>query len=413
MRKIAIFGLAGIHNLGNECTLEIVAEQLSSRLPEAEIFCISYDPEETSSRHGLKALPIRDSLSEWLARGQSDSILSRVVGIFRKIFLRAPLEFASWLRAANSLRGTDTILMAGTGMLTDFGSKPFGLPWDVLKWVSAARLVGCRVVFVSVGVGPLYGKLSRFIFQRALSMAYYVSYRDQFSKEKLESLGFDTEGHVVVPDSVFSWALDQTQISDGAAQRRPRVGLGVINYFDEVKSGEENRAAIAAQRLRMMSEFVARLVDKGFDVRILCQDLIHDPSIKNALKKEIERKNVQLLDRIFDDETDDASEFISLLQECDVLVTSRFHTLLFGIMLAKPVISLSYEPKNDALLASVGMEDYCHDLDDLEMDELVSNVLESHGRRQEIRNQLTTVSLEFKSRLERQYDELFGAAPAR
>jgi len=410
VRKIAIFGLAGIHNLGNECTVEVVAEQLRSRLPEADIFCISYDPEETSSRHGLRTLPIRDSLSDWLRSDRSGPGSSRAFGILRKVFLRAPLELASWVRAANSLRGTDTILMAGTGMLTDFGSRAFGLPWDVLKWVSAARLVGCRVVFVSVGVGPLYGRLSRSIFRRALAMAYYVSYRDEFSKEKLESLGFNTEGHVVVPDSVFCWALDQTQISSGAEQRRPRVGLGVINYFDEVKSGEENREAIAAQRLRMMSEFVSRLIDKGFDVRILCQDLIHDPAIKNALKEEIERGNEQLQDRILDHETDDAREFISLLQECDVLVTSRFHTLLFGIMLAKPVISLSYEPKNDALLASVGLQDYCHDLDDLEVDDLVRHVLESHDRSQEIRKQLTTLSLEFKSRLEKQYDELFGAA---
>ena len=80
---------------------------------------------------------------------------------------------------------------------------------------------------------------------------------------------------------------------------------------------------------------------------------------------------------------------------------------------ALPLSAQPPEPKNDALLASVGLEDYCYDLDDLEVGELVSQVLESYGRRQVIGKQLTTQSLEFKSRLRRQYDELFGTASKR
>jgi len=56
-------------------------------------------------------------------------------------------------------------------MLTDYMTTASGYPYDVFMWTTAARLAGCKVRFVGVGVGPIYGRLSRWLITTALSIA--------------------------------------------------------------------------------------------------------------------------------------------------------------------------------------------------------------------------------------------------
>ena len=50
---------------------------------------------------------------------------------------------------------TDMLIIPGTGLLTDaYGLSAWG-PYNVFKWSLVAKFRGCKVLFVSVGVGPL------------------------------------------------------------------------------------------------------------------------------------------------------------------------------------------------------------------------------------------------------------------
>jgi polysaccharide pyruvyl transferase WcaK-like protein len=53
------------------------------------------------------------------------------------------------------------LVMTGTGMLGDVGILPFDLHYDILKWSIMAKLRRCKLLFVSVGVGPMRHPLSR------------------------------------------------------------------------------------------------------------------------------------------------------------------------------------------------------------------------------------------------------------
>ena len=80
----------------------------------------------------------------------------------------------------------------------------FGFPYDVFKWSVAARLTGCKVRFVGVGVGPIYGRLSRIFIKTALAMADYRGFRDRQSRERLKQHGFERANDAVFPDLAFS-----------------------------------------------------------------------------------------------------------------------------------------------------------------------------------------------------------------
>src|SRR5947209_8089350 len=174
--KIALFGNFGCGNLGNECTLQAMLYHVRRYWPDAQVSCICNGPKDTSARYKITAFSIREMSSG--ARPQPRAHVTRWL---RRIFVGLPLEFYRWVRAIQILKGMDMLVITGTGMLSDFGILPLGLHYDILRWSMIAKLCRCRLLFVSVGAGPLHHPLGRRLVKWALSLADYRSYRDDFS----------------------------------------------------------------------------------------------------------------------------------------------------------------------------------------------------------------------------------------
>src|SRR5262249_55059940 len=112
-------------------------------------------------------------------------------------------EAREYSRAWRTLNGTDIFIVPGTGLLTDaFGLSGWG-PYGLLKWSVIAKLRQCRVMFVSVGAGPIDSAFGRLLARFALSLADYRSYRDAPSKAVVEGLGVHAVNDGVFPDLVF------------------------------------------------------------------------------------------------------------------------------------------------------------------------------------------------------------------
>src|SRR5579859_3442397 len=187
--KIGFFGIFGVQNLGNECTLQSILHNARKWLPDGEIYSICYQPEDTSRRHNVPAVPISARYFQSRADGKVIHRRGGLSRLARVIFQRVPGELMDWLKAIRALKGTDLVVMTGTGMLTDYSTSAFGYPYDVFKWSVAARLAGCKLRFVGIGVGPIYGRLSRRFIHYALSLADLRSYRDEFSKSRIAKTG--------------------------------------------------------------------------------------------------------------------------------------------------------------------------------------------------------------------------------
>ena len=189
-RKIVLFGTFGTGNLGNECTLQAILSNLRRYLPKSEVRCICSGPEQTASSHNISTFPIRSSVSirDMLnVQPPRDNVVVRLLGTIVKL----PLELYRWHKAFRFLRETDMLILAGLGMLGDFGIRPFGLHYDILGWSIIAKLCRCKLMFVSVGVGPIRDPLSRWFVKSSLALGDYRSYRDTFSRNYLQSIGFD------------------------------------------------------------------------------------------------------------------------------------------------------------------------------------------------------------------------------
>ncbi len=404
--KIAFFGIFGIQNLGNECTLQSILQNARLRLPGAEMCAISFNTADTEQRHQLAAIPVTVQNFGKVAR--SGGIAGKLAKVVR-LAKRVPSEINEWRQAVKSLRGTDVVVMTGTGMLTDYMTTASGFPYDVFRWTRAARLAGCKVRFVGVGVGPIYGKTSRRFITKALSLADYRSFRDQNSKDRIRNNGFIRPEDPVYPDLV--WSLSPDSFPRQAKQGDPirTVGLGVMDHRDIHMWDSDKHQSHYSFYLDTMADFAIWLSRQGYKVRILQGDAKNDASTREELRARIEQRGIRYEESgIVDEGSTTVEELIAQIGKVDLVVSPRFHNLLLGLMMNIPAVSISYDPKNDQLLESVGLGKYRQQLEELDLQLLKDHFTELASRADEVKPNLERKAKEFRSQLDQQYDRIFG-----
>jgi polysaccharide pyruvyl transferase WcaK-like protein len=230
---ITFFGNFGTQNLGNECTLKTIIQNTRKYLPDAKLNCVCPEPKDTAQRYRIPAFLMSYRYAPEFTSRALKHRRNPLIRFIRRVVIRIPLELLECLKAFRILRGTNMLIMTGTGMLGGFGIGPLDLHYEILKWSLIAKMRGAKVLFVSVGGGPLDSKLSRWIVKCAISLADYRSYRDRFSQQYLQSIGFDTSNDFVYPDLVFSSPRSEIPIPPHRDGNRPVIGLGLMDYYGE------------------------------------------------------------------------------------------------------------------------------------------------------------------------------------
>jgi polysaccharide pyruvyl transferase WcaK-like protein len=396
--RISLFGSFGCGNFGNECTLEAMLCNLRRYMPNAEISCICSSPEDTSSRHHIPASAIKHTLKSRRPRRYGP-----VMRLLRRIVIGIPLELYRWTKAIQTMMSTDVLVMTGTGMLGDFGIAPLGLHYDILRWSISAKLCRRKLLFVSVGAGPIHRRLSRWFVKAALALADYRSYRDGFSRDYLDSIGFKRARDAVYPDLAFS--LPAALMPGGSSEegQRPVVGVGLMTYYDR-RSTSEHGETIYREYLGKLATFVTWLLEHNYTVRLLIGDAAYDTRVMNDLRESLGQRGVTGNLRLIAQPITSHVEVLSQLAATDFVVASRFHNVLLALMLNKPVISISYHDKLNALMAGFGLEPYCQDIEHLDLDRLTGQLtaLERDAAILKPRMQPTTAA--YREALDHQYD---------
>jgi polysaccharide pyruvyl transferase WcaK-like protein len=78
------------------------------------------------------------------------------------------------------------------------------------------------------------------------------------------------------------------------------------------------------------------------------------------------------------------------------------------LMLNIPVVSISYDPKNDALLEGFGLSKYRQALTDLDLQKLIGQFIDLEARTDELVPTFSKKASEYRSLLDEQYHLIFG-----
>jgi polysaccharide pyruvyl transferase WcaK-like protein len=93
----------------------------------------------------------------------------------------------------------------------------------------------------------------------------------------------------------------------------------------------------------------------------------------------------------------------------DAVVATRFHNILFALLLERPVVSVGYTDKNDALMEEMGLGAYRQNIESLDTRVLIRQFTELAALPVPPIAAIRDKVEQFRSRLEQQYDRLFPA----
>lgn len=406
-RKIALFGFFGWGNLGNTGTLQAFLHHLRRRLPDAEVWCICANPEEVAKQFQIPVFPIDlPPRALWYRPN------NRLLRLIHLGLLRIPLEAWLWLKAYLFLQGFDLLLIPGTGVLDDYGVGPFQTPYDLFKWCLVARMSGTELFFVSVGAGPIYHQFSRWLMKSAFAWADYRSYRDRLSQEYMASIGFQHGDNGVYPDLMFSLPL-AAELPQKRQPVQPQViGLGVMAYYGWNQPDEEGIAIYQAY-LSKLGQFAIWLVEHHYVIRLLIGQS-HDQQAIDDLKVYIAHHyGVPTPGQLISEPMRTIEELFQQLDATDLVVATRFHNVLCALMRNKPVVSLGYAQKNDALMAEMGLGHYCQQIESFTVEQLIQQFTEVAANAGHLGAQIQRKNAEYREALDQQYNLIAQSAQVR
>lgn len=403
-KKIVLFGLFGQQNLGNECTLQAMIYHTRRCIPDAEIKCVCTGPEDTREKYGIPTFEMYAPSGE-VRPGRNNTLLSNL----KKIVARAWRELNHGVRGFRMLKGNDLLIVPGTGLLVDHTTGFRGYPFYVFKWSFIAKLCRCKLLIMSIGAGPIYHRLSRWFIKFALSQADKRSYRDAFSKNYIESIGFETNNDPVYPDLAFSLPRAIMSAQRSSQSQRRVVGLGVLDYYGP--SGKLHQGGEAAYRdyIHKMATFVNWLIEHKYGVRMLIGDIKYDSNVSRDLMELLKERGLKNeYGQIINEPIFSVEHLVFQLGASDVVVSPRYHNVILALMLNKPVISLSYNEKFDSLMAALGLSDYCLRIDKLDVQRLIEQFIELEKNGKQLKSRIQQKIEEYRKALDKQYTIIFN-----
>ena len=405
-RKICFFGHFGSANFGNEITLQSILQHLRRRLPEARVACICSGPEALGATQKIETVPISPTyVRPWRLR-------TRLARLLRRVFIGVPSELYRWLDAFKTLKGTDTLIIPGTGLLTDAFSLFGWGPYNLFKWSLIAKLRGCEVFFVSVGAGPIYSTLGRYFVKSALSMADFRSYRDDASMAYLKGIGFPTNGDRVYPDLAFSLPEITIPHDDEKRAGRPVVGLGVMEYAG-MYSVEKLRNGFYQEYLDNLVAFAGWLLAHDCVIRLLIGD-VGDRSASKEFKSLLKASfGAYDEDRIIDQPALSEEQLLPQIAATDIVVATRFHNVLLALVLNKPVIAISFHHKCASLMSDMGLAEYCHDINHMNAGRLIEQFQSVEKNAEKLKPLIRQGVEQSRKALDEQYKLIFKSERVR
>ena len=433
-QRIGIFGHCGNTNLGDEATIAAVIQNVRKRAPNAVILGFTVNPEGTEKQHGIPSFPIRRRITPNRSPQQYETFLpspaeparrgallrtlkycfNRMPSVYRCLksmqttmpsFLRSWQEPSFLMECYKNLQRVDLLIIAGSHQLNDYVEGPWSSLYTLLKWVLLAKLTGTRVVFLSVGAGPIRSRLGRLFVKKAVGLADYCSFRDQGSSQCMHTLGVKGPRRVT-PDLVYSLALNIKQFEWNLPPSRPVVGINAVPFVNPDywlgASAQKYQAYVTT-----LAGFALWLIHRGYVVWFYPTQLHLDPGVINDVRSamshlgqpDAQQYAPELPIHSFD-------ELISAISMMDFAVATRFHGIIFPCLLKKPVLGIAYHPKTVDLMSQMGQSQYAIDIHQFQLPELQTRFLALECAAPTVKQELDARLLRFRSALDEQYDHL-------
>lgn len=355
MPRVVISGYYGFGNAGDEAMLAAIIQGLR-RHGDFEFVVLSNAPALTASQHGVRAIRRTAVAAIWKAVASADALVS------------------------------------GGGSLLQDVTSPFTVPY-YLGLIQLARLLGRRVVIYGQGIGPIRGALARRLTRIVLDGCDLITVRDEASRRELERLGVSRPPVIVTADPVLALERPGPSGTAGAgtspgdplpAGEGPMVGI----FPREWRGREDYKAVLAKAADHLAGRSGARII-------LVPMQHPEDERVCDEIRR-LMREPATVLQGRHGVEDLMGSVFPAL----GLVIGMRLHALIFAALCGTPMVGLSYDPKIDAFLESLGQRPV-GSTDALNLSEVTRRLDEAWERRAEIRREMAARLRPLRERADR------------
>jgi polysaccharide pyruvyl transferase CsaB len=325
MSEIVISGYYGFGNAGDEAMLSAMIEVLTELASNIKITVLSGNPEDTRRRHGVAA-------------------------VYR----------LNYPEIARALSRSQLLISGGGSLLQDVTSERS--LYYYLSIMMLAKKLGTPVMLYAQGIGPVQGTLARSAMRYIGNMVDLITVRDEGSLEELTRLRVVNPPICVTADPVLAMHQVDKELgrrilrSAGVEGTAPIIGISVREW----KDWKHYKDVLIQAADQLAAEFGARIV-------FLPMQWPEDCAVSRRMASRTKQAAIVL------GEEYTTSELLSLVGNFDMLIGIRLHALIFAAVMHVPMVGISYDPKIDRFLESLG-ECHAGTLQDIAVDSLVDKV---------------------------------------
>jgi colanic acid/amylovoran biosynthesis protein len=355
---------ANFINKGAEAMAKTVRQELAKAAPDLRCaIVVTADQAEAARASGF--VPLFDpppSAAERLWRRGSSALRKRLTGE------GLPFADVTPLRALGRELPSLALGIDLSGYAYHDG-RGWRQPLETLKAIGFCRERGAPYRVMPQAWGPFSDARTAANTRRMLEEAASFHARDRVSAGYLEGLLGRPEGSLpVVPDIAFGLETPPPSLGEallgGAFARsadRPLVAISPNMRVYEKTPGREADNAY----LRALVELCRHLAERHRAQFVLVPNEIHvregfpdDRGLCRLLHDALGQAGLPAEDRALVDGYHTAEAIKSVIGLADVLVASRFHSLIFGLSQGVPSMAISWSHKYRELLALFGLEDW-------------------------------------------------------
>lgn len=325
MSEIVISGYYGFANAGDEAMLAAMIEVLTDLEPGINITVISGNPADTRARHGVSA-------------------------VYR-------LNYPEIVRV---LARSDLLVSGGGSLLQDVTSDRS--LYYYLSIMMLAKTMGKPVMLYAQGIGPVRGSIARSAMRYIGNRMDLITVRDEGSRDELKRLKVTRPPIYVTADPVVAMHPVDTQIGrailrkNGIEGAMPLIGISAREW----KDWGHFKQVLAQAADRIAEEFGARIV-------YLPMQWPEDLAVAKKIAARSQRPATVLVEKYT------TSELLSIIGNLDMLISIRLHALIFAAVMHVPMVGVSYDPKIDRFLETIG-ERHVGTLQNLTVDTLLERI---------------------------------------
>ena len=427
--RIGILGPWGVGNLGDGSVATAIICNIRKHSPDAEICAFSLNPEETGRMHGIASFPSarpRRRPSTPLTEKPPSAVNRTRPGLRAAIKAFPPLyqllrllrrslnalaaagaEIPFAIRCYRHLRTFDLFIVSGGGQLSDYWGGPWSHPFTLFKWAILAKAARTGYVFMSVGAGPLNSGLSKFFIRRSLLAADYKSFRDERSRKLIESIGSVGKSSVF-PDLAYSLLINGENLErKSSAGNEITVGISPISYLKPGVWAKEDESTYR-NYIRRLAEMSLWLVNNGYKVLFFQSQAMMDTLAIEDLKTILsDMGHPDLDDQITEPQVSTVKDLLSAISRTDMVIASRFHSVLLSSLLHKPIIAISFDVKVRSLMENLQLSEYILDIHNFDLSSLALRFRNLEEKRDAVSAQLMASVSDYRAALESQYSQVF------